>query len=121
MPARLRQASPALDHPHLDATTSYRTTNKHGYHYHHGHRSNQYQKENGYKNNHNKYKYKAGKGPKNVPTADHMRQNSEYSDSGSDGTGEKETSQNATEGNKSNFGLRKASRETQILPCIKIC
>lgn len=125
VPARLRQTSRALDLPHIDATTSYRTTSyqatkKHGYHYHHhyGHHSSQYQKEKGYKNknefkykynNGNKYKYKAAKGPKDVPAAGSMAQKSEGSDSDPAGNGEEDSSQDATGSNKSKFGLRKVS------------
>lgn len=121
VPARLRQTSRALDHPHVDATTSYQTASNHGYHYHHGHRSNQYQKEKAYKNKYKykyKYKYKATKRPKNVPAAEHMAQSSENSGSDSDGTGEKDASQNATGSNKSMFGLRKVSR---IIEIISLC
>lgn len=115
VPARLRQTSRALDHPHVDATTSYQTASNHGYHYHHGHRSNQYQKEKAYKNKY-KYKYKATKRPKNVPAAEHMAQSSENSGSDSDGTGEKDASQNATGSNKSMFGLRKARNQHLLVP-----
>lgn len=120
VPARLRQTSPALDLPHVDATTSYQTASKNGYHYHHGHRSNQYQKEKGYKNKYNKDKYKAAKRPQHVPAAGHMAQNSENSDSDLDDTGEKVAAQNATGSNKSNFGLRQVSRIFQIIPHVEV-
>lgn len=117
MPARLRHASRALDLPHIDATASYQATKQHGYHYHHySHHSYQNQKENGYKkyNQYNKYKYKAAKKPKDVPAAVHTAQNSEKSDSDSDVTREKGVPQDATESNKSKFGLRKVSCNSRL-------
>lgn len=130
MPARLRQTSRALDLSHIDATTSYQTAKKHGYHYHHhyGHHSYQYQKEKGYKNkykynNYNKSKYKAAKGPKNIPAAGSMAQNSENSDSDSVDTGEEDVPRNATGSNRSTFGLRKVSCDCQHPPppCFYLC
>lgn len=116
VPARLRPASLALDLPHIDATTSYHAAKKHGYQYHHDHRSNQYQKEKGYNNQYNKYKYKAAKRPQHVPAAGHTVQNNENSESDSDDIGVQVASQNATGRNKSNFGLRKARNQHLLVP-----
>lgn len=67
-------------------------------------------------NNYNKSKYKAAKGPKNIPAAGSMAQNSENSDSGSVGTGEEDAPRNATGSNKSTFGLRKVSCDSLLTP-----
>lgn len=119
MPARFRQTSRALDHPHIDATSSYQTTKKQGYHYYH--HSYQYQKEKGYKNkyeyNKYKYKYKAAKGPKDVPAAASMAQNSKISDSDSDGTREIDVSHDTKGSDKSKFGLRKVSNSQPKSQC----
>lgn len=115
MPARFRQTSRALDHPHIDATTSYQTAKKQSYHYYHhyGHHSYQNQKEKGYKNKYEyngyKYKYKAAKGLKDVPAAGSMAQNSKISDSDSDDTREIDVSHETKGNDKSKFGLRKVS------------
>lgn len=116
MPARLRQTSRALDLPHIDATTSYQTAKKNGYRYHHhySHHSYQYQKEKGYKNKYkynkyNEYKYKAAKGPKDIPAARSMAPKSEDSDSDIAVHGEEGVSRDARGSNESKFGLRKVS------------
>lgn len=113
MPARFRQTSRALDHPHIDATTSYQTTKKAGYHYYHHYDHRSYQKEKGYKNkyeyNKYKYKYEAANGPKDVPAAGSMAQNSKISESDSDGTRDIDVSDDTKGSDKSGFGLRKVS------------
>lgn len=118
VPARLRQSGPALDLPHIDATTSYHTAKKHGYHYHHGHQSNQYQyqKEKAYNNKYDKYKYKAAKRPQHVPAPRQTAQDSENAEGDLDDSGVKVTSQNATGSDKNNFGLRKARNRHLLVP-----
>ncbi|KAG6364920.1 hypothetical protein INS49_006524 [Diaporthe citri] len=85
-----------------------------------GHHSYQYQKEKGYKNKYkykyNKYKYKPAKGSKDVPAAGSMAQKSEDSDSDIAVSGEEDVPQDATESNKSKFGLRKARNQHLLVP-----
>ena len=109
VPARLRPTSRALDLPHIDATTSYLTAKKRGHHYHHRYGHNSCQKEKGYNNKYNKYKYKSKPAiwPNDGPAAASMAQNSENYDSGSGVSGKKDVSQDATGSNKSKSGLRK--------------
>lgn len=123
VPARLRQASRVLDPPHIDATVSYQTDRKNGYHYyhHHSHHSHQYHKEKpryqdekGYKTKYDRYKYKSSKRVKEIPAPGFTTPKGEHSDYDSDCSGERKISPVATGSNKSKFGLRKVSCNSQL-------